>query len=257
MATPAAQSDGPPLCAGGTSQLSLVQFGFTARGHGLCRRHSSFAAAVEKVKEHYGIAVCAGTVRSITEGHAASFGDELAAVARMPERGVHRMIGEMDGSFVPCVEIKENTGDRRQQRSCCWHEAKLCMAVVVGSTQRRFGATMQGVEQASRSALAARRHLCGRRSKHSGALCRRWRAVDRRASSSAVRRAGPLLGGLLSRLGVFGCCRRCDSQRAQSRVAQSATSEIEREPSGRSLGGISALARTGGSRRRSSAGQEM
>lgn len=111
---------------------------------------SSFGAAVEKVKEHYGIAVCAGTVRAITEGHAANLSDELEEVARMPAGGVRRMLGEMDGSFIPCVEIEENTGDRRKQRSVCWHEAKLSMAEVVGSTQPRYGATMQGVEQAGR-----------------------------------------------------------------------------------------------------------
>lgn len=111
---------------------------------------SSFAAAVEKVKEHYGIKVCAGTVRSITEGHAASLSDELDGVAQMPASGVRRMIGEMDGSFIPCVESKDKTGDRRKQRVCCWREAKLCLAEVVGSTQPHFGATMRGVEQAGK-----------------------------------------------------------------------------------------------------------
>lgn len=114
---------------------------------------SSFAAAVEKVQEHYGVVVCAGTVRAITEGHAAMMSAETECPARMPVSGVGWMIGEMDGSLIPCVKIEENGGDggdRRKQRAVCWHEAKLCLAEVVGSTQPRFGVTMQSAEQAGR-----------------------------------------------------------------------------------------------------------
>jgi len=111
---------------------------------------SSFAAAVEKVREHYGVEVCAGTVRAITEGHAALMSEETETAARMPASGVRQMIGEMDGSSIPCVKIEENKGDRRKQRVVSWHEAKLCMAEVVGRAQPRFGATMPAAEQAGR-----------------------------------------------------------------------------------------------------------
>lgn len=109
---------------------------------------SSFVEAVAKVKEHYGVEVCAGTVRSITEGHAAVMSEAAEGVAQMPPRGVRRMIGEMDGSFIPCVKIQENKGDRRRLRAVDWHEAKLCLVEVAGSTRPRFGATMHTAERA-------------------------------------------------------------------------------------------------------------
>jgi hypothetical protein len=117
----------------------------------------SFAATVEKVREHYGIGVCAGTVRSITEGHAAGMIDETQCPAQLPAGGVRRMISALDGSHVPCVEFnkneekkenKENKGDQRHQRSVCWHEAKLCLVRLEGSVSPRYRATMGTADEA-------------------------------------------------------------------------------------------------------------
>lgn len=108
----------------------------------------SFAQAVEKVAEHYGIEVSPSTVRLIAESHGAVLNEESAGEVRLPTQGVSCLIAEMDGSQVPCVEFRAGTGDKRKRRTACWHEAKLCMARVVGRADARYAATMQGIKQA-------------------------------------------------------------------------------------------------------------
>lgn len=110
----------------------------------------SFAAAVSKVREHYGIEVGQSAVRSITEGHGAAMQAESAVPARMPPGGVRQMVAEMDGSFIPTVEIKGGEGDKRKRRTLSWREARLCLAQVAGSAQNRYGATLGSPEQAGR-----------------------------------------------------------------------------------------------------------
>jgi len=48
----------------------------------------SFAQAVEKVSEHYGIGVSPSTVRVITEGHGLAMSEESSRAVRMPASGV-------------------------------------------------------------------------------------------------------------------------------------------------------------------------
>jgi len=142
----------------------LIQRPFAATAQVRCRGYSlglervvvdlaadgSFAQAVEKVAEHYGIEVSQSTVRVITERHGAAMSEASGSVARMPGTGVSLMVGEMDGSHVPCVEFGVGTGDKRKRRGCYWHEAKLCLARVVGSTRTRYAATMEGLTEAGR-----------------------------------------------------------------------------------------------------------
>lgn len=97
----------------------------------------SFAQAVEKVSEHYGIAVSSSTVRLIAESHGSVLNGESAGEVRVPAKGVSDLIAEMEASQVPCVEFRAGMGDKRKRRTVCWHEAKLCLARVVGRVDAR------------------------------------------------------------------------------------------------------------------------
>ncbi len=64
------------------------------------------------------------------------------------QSGQSQIIGEMDGSMVPLVAVKENVnGDRRKTRIVGWQEARLALARVPGSVTARFGATMGSANQ--------------------------------------------------------------------------------------------------------------
>lgn len=111
---------------------------------------SSFAKAVEKVGEHYGFEVNESAVRAVTEKHGNEMQLEMEMEARLPEKGVFQLLGEMDGVLLPIVEICEGEGDKRKRRSSKYKEAKLCLAGQVGSVERRYRATMGGVEEAGK-----------------------------------------------------------------------------------------------------------
>ncbi len=110
----------------------------------------SFARVPEKVREHYGIEVCASTVRAITEGHGAVLESACEAEVKLPLGGVTRLLTEMDGSMVPTLQRAENEGDKRRQRKVGWTEARLCLAGVPESVGRKYAATMGSVEEAGR-----------------------------------------------------------------------------------------------------------
>lgn len=111
---------------------------------------SSFGKAVERVKEHYGIEVPSGAVRQITEHHAEVMLKQQQVLTELSERGGQsQIIGQMDGSMVPLVAVKENVrGDRRKTRTVSWQEARLALARVPGSLTARFGATMGSANDA-------------------------------------------------------------------------------------------------------------
>ncbi len=50
----------------------------------------SLARVPEKVREHYGIEVCASTVRAITEGHGAALESASEVSVRLPLRWSHK-----------------------------------------------------------------------------------------------------------------------------------------------------------------------
>jgi len=110
----------------------------------------SFGKAVERLKEHYGIEVPGGAVRQITEQHAETMLYQQQLLTELPEQGSQsQIIGEMDGSMVPLVAVKEDaSSDRRKTRTVGWQEARLALARVPGSVTARFGATMGSVDQA-------------------------------------------------------------------------------------------------------------
>lgn len=98
---------------------------------------TSFVAAVEKVREHYGVAVSPSAVRVVTQAHGAAMQLEPEVSVRMPREGVTELIAEIDGTLVPVVEVGDAAGDKRRRRSCKWREAKLCLAGQAQSVGRR------------------------------------------------------------------------------------------------------------------------
>lgn len=109
---------------------------------------TSFAAAVEKVREHYRITISAATVRATTERHAAAMKLEPEVRASLPLVGVKELLTEIDGTLLPVVETGAAQADRRKQRLCRWQEARLCLAGTAHSYRRRYAATMGDVRQA-------------------------------------------------------------------------------------------------------------
>jgi hypothetical protein len=111
---------------------------------------ASFAAAVEKVREHYGVEVGPSAVRAGTLAHGAALRLEPEVSVRLPRAGVRELVAEIDGTLLPVVEVGEAAGDKRKQRSCNWQEARLCLAGQAQALQRRYAATMGSVECAGR-----------------------------------------------------------------------------------------------------------
>ncbi len=110
----------------------------------------SFGRVPEKVREHYGIEVCASTVRAITEGHGAVLESACEVSVRLPLGGVTRLVTEMDGSMIPTVQMAADKGDKRRQRKVKWTEARLCLAGLPESVSRKYAATLGSVEEAGR-----------------------------------------------------------------------------------------------------------
>ena len=110
---------------------------------------TSFAKAVEKVREHYRIKVNESLVREATLKHGEAMQMGIEVEVRMPVSGVKQMLSEMDGMFVPLVRVEES-GDRRKGRKCEYGEAKLCLAGQVGAVGRRYRGTMGKAEEAGR-----------------------------------------------------------------------------------------------------------
>lgn len=117
----------------------------------------SFAKAVERLEEHYGVAVPVSSARRITLAH----GEAMAGMpAGAADGAADRLVTEMDGSMVPVVEAvdsascegtseaSEAEGDRRKRKRCGWKEVRLCAAVPVGGVQTRYAATLGSVLEA-------------------------------------------------------------------------------------------------------------
>lgn len=114
-----------------------------------------FAQAVLKLREHYGVELSASTIRRITERHAGVLvADEEVEPAWPMQPGVAAVIAEIDGGMVPLVQSDPDSTDRRRGKRLFWKEAKLSLAHAHGSTERTYGATLNGgVEVAGRQLL--------------------------------------------------------------------------------------------------------
>lgn len=116
----------------------------------------SFAKAVKKLKEHYGIEVPLSTVRDITEKHGKKLAGHMESQQKqrlIPEKGVASVVGETDGSMVPVVKFKLPKGlemekiDLRKHRQVEYKEARLSLAHQKGSVTLKFAGTMGSVKQ--------------------------------------------------------------------------------------------------------------
>jgi hypothetical protein len=115
----------------------------------------AFENGPNKLKEHYGIEVPASMVRVITLRHGQAMKEKIedemeTAVAK--KKGVAQLIGEMDGSMLPTVEIRVKTeelpADGRKRRKLAWKEVRLCMARDPDKIKGYYGATAGDPQQA-------------------------------------------------------------------------------------------------------------
>lgn len=105
----------------------------------------SFAQAMDKLVEHYGVLLGESTIRRITEGHARTMFEAWTPQEAWPEQaGCEVVVAEMDGGMVPLVEPDAGGEDRRQGKRLYWKEAKICLAHACGSQTLAYGGTLQG-----------------------------------------------------------------------------------------------------------------
>jgi hypothetical protein len=107
---------------------------------------NSFAQAVERVKEHYGIEVPISAVREHTLRH----GRAIASVSEQlpPMQPSKEIITQIDGSMVPVMNPGAGE-DARKGKSLFWREVRLCSARAQGQSRPIYGATLGGVESAA------------------------------------------------------------------------------------------------------------
>jgi len=106
----------------------------------------SFAKAVTKMKEHYGIIVPVSAMRTITEKHAEAIKSIPLKTNISSENGKDCIIAETDGTMIPIVDCSptddKNNEDNRKNRKTSWKEGRLCLAYPQGSITPFFSATM-------------------------------------------------------------------------------------------------------------------
>ena len=112
----------------------------------------SFAQAVDKVVEHYGVLLSESSIRRTMQWHAEQMYREFIPLSQWPEApGQKVVIGEMDGSMIPITQADTSQSDRRKGKVLSWREAKLSLVHAKGSQDVAYGGTVQGgVEAAGR-----------------------------------------------------------------------------------------------------------
>jgi hypothetical protein len=112
----------------------------------------SFARAAKRVREHYGLEVSPSRVRQVCQEHAGQLLQEHQEESlELPAKGVEQAIAEVDGSFIPIVEISEGKGDKRKRRECSWREVRLGCVRAEGRVERKYGVCMGSVEAAGKA----------------------------------------------------------------------------------------------------------
>jgi hypothetical protein len=114
-----------------------------------------FAQAAQRLRAHDGVALSASTIRRITERHAGvPVAEGEAEPARPTQPGVATVIADIDGGMVPPVQSDPERAERRRGKRVNWKDATLSLAHAHGSTERTYGATLNGgVEVAGRQLL--------------------------------------------------------------------------------------------------------
>lgn len=110
----------------------------------------AFAAAADKVQEHYGVSVAVGRVRTVTLHHGNILVDRAPTPVRtLPAVGAERIIAEADGTMVPIVDTSSAPADtdRRKHRKASYQEARLTAAQKHKTVTTHYEATLHGVDE--------------------------------------------------------------------------------------------------------------
>lgn len=113
----------------------------------------SFAGAVKKVKEHYGVDVASSTTRLDVEKHAQIIHDQISKKELLvkPKHEADVIVGQTDGSMVPMVMKKnenDKSSDQRKNKKHEWKEVRLALAKAKGSVEPVYAATTGSVDDA-------------------------------------------------------------------------------------------------------------
>jgi hypothetical protein len=106
----------------------------------------SFAQAMDKLVEHYGVIISESSIRRITGQHARAIFMARRAPQRWPTQVGKSavVIAQMDGTMVPIVAPDPTQADQRKGKTLQWREAKICLAHPSGSNTRAYGGTLSG-----------------------------------------------------------------------------------------------------------------
>ena len=112
----------------------------------------AFGKVPQKVKEHYGIEVPESAAQAITKRRAGQIREQQVVLERLPRGGVEQLLGELDGSMVPIVNIavradKTAPKDGRKRRQLSWREARLSLVREPAKLRGRYAATLGGPAQ--------------------------------------------------------------------------------------------------------------
>lgn len=154
---PFSQSAGV-ICRGCSGPLQRVIVDFGA--------DHAFGQVPDKLQVHYGIRLGSGTIRLVTERHAAAVSQRPTFSSPHPDTpGCAYIVGEMDGSMIPIVEMDETSPDQRKGKRESWKEARLSLAHDRDKVTCHFGVEFQeGVDRAGQALSdCARRAGFGRR----------------------------------------------------------------------------------------------
>ena len=106
----------------------------------------SFATAVQKMEEHYGVKLPVSSLRKYVESNTQRIAEESSAkedsANQLPAEGVEQIVAETDGSFVPVVRFEGKSSDKRKNRTVDYREVRLWATQAVGQTQTVYRAAM-------------------------------------------------------------------------------------------------------------------
>jgi len=127
-----------PRGSSGRLQRFMVDFG----------ADTSFAKAVRKLKEHHSVGVSQYALRNAVLEHGQRMLEsQQRQIVELPETSsVGQLIGEMDGSMLPLVEVSTSNRvkDRRKTRTTLWKEARLSLVREQGKVDPVYGCTGVG-----------------------------------------------------------------------------------------------------------------
>jgi hypothetical protein len=110
----------------------------------------SFAEAITKVKEHYGIEISSFAIQKVTKQHAKQIADFKGAATSKKQQTI---VCETDGGMVPIVETEEGCIDERKSRKTSWKEVKLSCARGKDETKRFYAGLIGSADEAGKKMM--------------------------------------------------------------------------------------------------------